>query len=253
MEFSPKIGKEEWEPLLQYVFDLHKKSVRELRDPLPYDWEEIGPGYCYGPAFGHWDIVHQILDILPYDVEHARSQILNNLENQQEDGFLPGSIWMRDGEIPWNQKNREERGPKSGPSWNPNTGHPPVWPVAVDAYLQETADEELLPFCYDCLMKQIRWFENERRASPFGFYYSDVLHKDWESGIDAGIRFDNNPKKKQTCVDATCHVYLMYHRASLWAERLGHDRESIGLMSRASDLRDWLQKQLYSDKTGIVP
>ena len=47
-------------------------------------WEEIGPGYCYGPAFGHWDLIHQILDVMPAEPEHARNQILNDLAAQEE-------------------------------------------------------------------------------------------------------------------------------------------------------------------------
>ena len=34
--------------------------------PFNYEWEEIGPGYIYGPAFGHWDLIHQVLDVMNY-------------------------------------------------------------------------------------------------------------------------------------------------------------------------------------------
>ena len=51
-------GKSEWRPLLDYVEMLHGKSQFRPRGVLPYPWEDIGPGYCYGPAFGHWDAVH---------------------------------------------------------------------------------------------------------------------------------------------------------------------------------------------------
>lgn len=68
--------------MLSYVAELHKKSTHPPVWPFSYEWEEIGPGYVYGPAFGHWDIVHQILDVLPSYPEHALRQLKNNIKNQ---------------------------------------------------------------------------------------------------------------------------------------------------------------------------
>ena len=109
------LGKPAWRPMLAYVAALHERSIRPPRPPFPFPWEEIGPGYCYGPAFGHWDIVHAILDVMPAEPEHAYHQILNNLAAQEPDGLLPGVIWMR-----------EEQ-----PRWSKEHGHPPVWQFAV--------------------------------------------------------------------------------------------------------------------------
>ena len=90
-------GKVEWKPVLAYTLDLHKKSTHKKTYPFIYDWEEIGPGYCYAPAFGHWDIVHQVLDALVYEREHGLRQLYNNIANQEASGMLPGSIWMPEG------------------------------------------------------------------------------------------------------------------------------------------------------------
>ncbi len=54
-------GKPDWQPMLKYVAELHRKSTHPATYPFNYEWEEIGPGYIYGPAFGHWDIIHQVL------------------------------------------------------------------------------------------------------------------------------------------------------------------------------------------------
>lgn len=71
--------KPEWQPVLDYVSRLRQQSLQPARPPLPWSWENIGPGYCYGPAFGHWDIVHAILDVLPAEPAHALNQLRNNL------------------------------------------------------------------------------------------------------------------------------------------------------------------------------
>ena len=77
------IGKPAWRPMLRYVAELHERSTHPPRAPFPHPWEEIGPGYCYGPAFGHWDIVHAILDVMASEPQHAADQILNNLAAQE--------------------------------------------------------------------------------------------------------------------------------------------------------------------------
>src|SRR3954454_20046826 len=50
-------GKPEWRPMLAYMVQLHKRNTHEATWPFYYEWEGLGPGYVYGEAFGHWDIV----------------------------------------------------------------------------------------------------------------------------------------------------------------------------------------------------
>ncbi|MBL7201624.1 MAG: glycoside hydrolase, partial [Anaerolineae bacterium] len=145
---TQRIGRPSWRPMLAYVAELHERSTNPPRPPFPYPWEEIGPGYCYGPAFGHWDLVHAILDVLPAEPDHARNQILNDLAAQEADGLVPGSIWMRD----------------EGPRWNVKAGHPPVWPVAVEDYAAQAGSDDLIARCYEPLVRQIAWFERNRKA-----------------------------------------------------------------------------------------
>lgn len=85
-------GKPEWQPMLKYVAELHENSSHPAEYPFPCEWKEIGPGYIYGPAFGHWDIVHQCLDVMEFFPGHALHQLLNNIENQEPSGLIPGSI-----------------------------------------------------------------------------------------------------------------------------------------------------------------
>jgi hypothetical protein len=89
-----RIGKPEWRAMLAYVAELHVRSVHPAAHHWPHPWEEIGPGYCYGHAFGHWDIVHQAIDQLATYPENAANQLRNLLGGQQDDGFLPGAIYF---------------------------------------------------------------------------------------------------------------------------------------------------------------
>jgi glycogen debranching enzyme len=218
--------------MLQYVADLHVRSTHAQRPPFTYPWEEIGPGYAASPSFGHWDIVHQILDILPLDFEHAKQQILNNLICQQADGFLPGTIWMQGGEL----------------RWSTLAGHPPVWPVAVDEWTEYSGSNELIHHCFEPLVRQIRWFENNRAAQPCGFFYTDISTRSWESGVDEGIRFDDAPSGKFACIDATSHLYQMYEVAARWAQIVGCDNDEF--QKKSARLQEFLQRELFDKETG---
>ncbi len=46
-------GKPEWEPALNYIRELRRRSIFPAEPPMPFDWLDIGPGYVAGPAFGH--------------------------------------------------------------------------------------------------------------------------------------------------------------------------------------------------------
>ena len=232
-EEADGLGKPAWRPLLSYVAELHARSIKPPAYPFPYPWEEIGPGYWGAPAFGHWDIVHQIIDVLPVEPEHARNQILNNLAGQQDDGLVPGVVWMRSGTGEWSRE----------------TGHPPVWPVAVQDYSDLHGSAELIAACFEPLTRQIGWFERLRRAEDGGFFYTDILNHSWESGVDEGVRFDDIATGPYACVDATAHVYWLYEYGARWATILGKGASEFN--EKADELREFMQDKLYAEETGF--
>ncbi len=226
-------GKEAWKGMLNYTLELHKKSTHEKTYPFIFDWEEIGPGYCYAPAFGHWDIIHQVMDALVYNKEHGLRQLYNDIANQEASGMVPGSIWMPEG-----------RSKRKSVSWNKNTaGHPPVWMYAVDDYIEATDNKKLLMDFYPALIRQISWFENKRKAVGEGFFYNDILLKVWESGVDEGVRFDEVGLGPWACIDATCHVYKMYDFAVKWSKELGMN--AAFFEKRQNELKKFIQDSLY--------
>ena len=223
-------GKPEWGAMLNYVADLHRRSIRPAVAPFPHPWEELGPGYCYGPAFGHWDIVHAILDVLPLDGGHARRQIENDLAGQLDDGMVPGLIYLRDGKT----------------TWNTEVAHPPIWPIAVQDYVDEYG-QEILPLAYQALVRQISWFEDNRKAVDGGFFYLDIHRQTGESGVDEGIRFLEAQPGSFACVDATSHVFAMYAHAGRWAQMLGE--EAAGFSEKADGLKLFIQEELFVQET----
>ena len=237
VDFTPlkqeaqKLGKESWRPMLAYLAELHERAIMPPEYPFPHAWEEIGPGYHLRPAFGHWDIVHQILDSLPQMPQHALLQLQNNLAAQQEDGLVPGTIMFIDDK----------------PRWGTDCGHPPVWPVAVQDYLDLAGRERTREF-FTALVRQIDWFENNRKASGGGYFYLDILTRRWESGVDDGVRFDKAPEEKLACIDATCHVFWLYRHARDWAKDLGEDPGPYALALER--IGGFIKQELYDAKSG---
>lgn len=232
------IGKTDWQPMLTYVAELHKKSTHPPKWPFDYEWEEIGTGYIYGPAFGHWDIVHQVMDVMPSYPEHALKQLLNNIKNQEPHGLIPGSIWM-----PKNETDSAE--------WSSDIeGHPPVWVFSIDDYIELTGQDSILKYFYTPLIRQITWFENNRKAEDSeGFYFNDILYKRWESGVDEGIRFDETSYGKWAAIDATSHVYNLYKMAVKWSKIV--KMEDSYFKKRRDELKIFIQTKLYDVEDGL--
>ncbi len=46
------------------------------------------------------------------------------------------------------------------------------------------------------------------------FYCTDIVTRNWESGIDHGVRFDTLPSRPRACVDDV-QVFAMYDKAAL--------------------------------------
>ncbi|MGG1519362.1 trehalase family glycosidase [Paenibacillus oryzisoli] len=232
---AASIGKEAWRPMLVYTAELHERNMHPASAPFPYPWEEIGIGYFASPAFGHWDLIHQVMDSLPCEPLHARHQLLNNLALQGADGHVPGTIWL------WNNQVK----------WSTVTGNPPVWPIAVQEHYELHGDLSLPEACYEPLLRQLGWFERKRKAEGEGYFYTDILTHSWESGIDDGVRYDAVQTGAFACIDATCHVYQMYEHAAKWAELLGHEADKARFAARAEQLGAYIRERLYAEDAGF--
>ena len=239
------LGKPAWRPMLRYLAALHERATHPPAPPFAFEWEDLGPGYGYGPAFGHWDLVHEMIDELPSCPVHVRHQLLNDLGLQLPNGFLPGSVYMpgspsAPGAVP---------AKKDGPTFDRGTqGHPPLWVVAADDYMERTGDRTILRECFERAARQIGWFEANRQAKPEGFFYNDILLHKWESGVDDGVRFDDTAMGPKACIDATCHVYQLCDLAARWARQLGED--DAPWRQRADRLADFVRTRLWDESSG---
>lgn len=245
------LGKPAWRPMLAYDVMLHRVDTHPATPPFEFPWEDTGRGYGYGPGTGHWDLVHEIIDVMPTAPEHARQQLLNDVRLQLPSGFLPGLYWMREQSAADDPKIYDSAQAK----YSPTQGNPPLWVVAADDYLEQTGkDPKLMAEFLDRVKLQLGWFERERRAQPDGFLYLDIVNHKWESGVDEGIRFDDSGlasahPQSTACVDATAHVYQMYVYAAKWAHELGQDARPFEV--RADHLRTFIRTKLWDPRDGF--
>lgn len=234
-----------WRPMLLYLAGLHGQSVLPPVGFFKYPYESLGPGYMGGRVFGHWDLTHERLDTVRASPEHVRNQIRNELAGQQADGLIPGLVSFGVTGLP----GAVTINATSQPTWKSFKGFPPLWVLAVDAYVEQTSDTSVLGECLDAVRKQIGWFEAKRSVPEGGFYYLDVTTNTWESGVDEGIRFDERPASPGACVDASAHVYLLYDHAARWSRQLR--QPAAEWEAKADALRAFIQKELWDPATGF--
>ena len=80
---------QKWQSLWDAGWRLHVQSCQAPRGVFDDVWETVGSGYIH-PAFGHWDLVHSVIDILSYDVQFGARQLRLLLNLMREsDGALP--------------------------------------------------------------------------------------------------------------------------------------------------------------------
>ena len=228
---------EKWKPLLLATLALCERCMRSPSEAIdhtfPHPWMELGPGYVYGPAFGHWDIVHSSFNLVRDDPDEAVRQLENDLSLLCDDGRLIGAIFFRNAR-------RED---------NSIITHPPLWVFLADELFRLHGDTALLRTCLTALTKQIAWFERERQTEDGGFYYHDVHAKRlWECGVDESIRYKDLAPCVKACIDATAHVYALYDNAYRWSVILGCEQEEYKAKREA--LGEYIRTRMYNEGTG---
>ncbi len=233
-----------WQPMLAATADLARRCLLPPEPPLQRPWINIGPGYCYGPAFGHFDLIHMVFDLVGGERDIATDQMENLLDIQRSDGAMP-FLWMSDNPARlWMPVGLSvEQRLAADLNW------PPLWPAGIEACWQSGAGEAFLVRAAAALDRTLAWWEANRRLVEGGYFYGDLLAKGkWESGMDQCVRFADPPPRPMACIDACSHVLWCRRFAAAWARRLG--RNDALHRQAAADLAGLISSQLFSEETG---
>jgi len=229
-----------WKDVLVFTARFQESCINPPVGPLKNPWVSMGKGYLYGPAFGHWDLVHAGMDALRYAPSYVRMQLENYFSLEMAGGMLPGTIYFK----------VDDNGNLTGQfDVTDVCSHPPLWQELVSEYYQATGDIEFLRTTFEFAKRNLAWWEKERSAPEGGFYYMDVVKRWWESGVDHGVRWDEIDGKPHTCIDATCHIQSLYRRMAEWAEILAEEPDPY--RKKASELEDFVNTELWDEKTGF--
>jgi glycogen debranching enzyme len=205
-------------------------------------WQTVGPGYFF-PAFGHWDIVHSVLDVMSYDAGFAQRQLRQSIRLiRGSDGCLPALTR----ELP------DENGGLAIVIDYAGCA-PPLWPVAAVAVAERTGDIQFLQTAYVAAEKNLTWWEQNRKL-PSGFYwFNDCIWEGSESGYDICSRWDRfkgNPRRI-ACVDLCGQMGMYFDALSLMAKKLSKTDQMDRWQQRSTDLAGMVREHLWHENDGL--
>jgi putative isomerase len=232
-----------WVALWREGWALHQRSCRAPIGMLDDIWISAGQGY-HVPAFGHWDIVHSVLDILSYDPALAARQIRLVVRTlRRTDGRLPGLV-----RVLANDHGQEELVPDY--QYSP----PPLWPTAVLPIYHALRDTKFLKIAYEGAGKCLRWYEENRRLPGGLFWFGDCVgDRQWESGYDDCPRWDGleGRVKPLACADLCGQMGMCYESMAAIADLLGSADEAATWRGHYERLAGLVRNTLWHDDDGL--
>ncbi len=222
------------------IYGLHLNRVGGNPGGYPH------PAIAEGIEYFHWPIsysaqCHMMETRWSRDPAVARGSLLNFLEAQRDDGFLPGRLWL----------GRRRAGPE------PDFYHS-NWGDAVLAVDAVHPDEDFLTQAYDGLARYARWLARER--DPEGSGMITVVNH-YETGQEYMSRYlavdeasdttDWEPHLALKGVDVTVYAHRLRRALALMAQRLGRDAEAGEWEASADASARALMQEMWSEKDGI--
>ncbi|MFA5865825.1 MAG: trehalase family glycosidase [Phycisphaerae bacterium] len=233
---------EGWNLLWEEGWKLHVRSCQLPKGVFDDVWETVGPGYPF-PAFGHWDIVHSVLDVLGYDPDFARRQLRQLIKLiRVSDGCLPSLAR----ELP------DEKGSLVVVVDYEGCA-PPLWPVAAVAGFDRTGDVDFLRIMYEAAEKNLLWWEQNRKLPSGLYWFNDCILEGSESGYDICSRWDRfkvSPKRI-ACVDLCGQMGMYFDALSTMAEKLGEKDQTIQWKKISTELAEQVRRHLWHEKDGM--
>lgn len=232
-----------WRDLWDHAWALHQRSCRPPLAMLDDTWQTVGVGY-FMPAFGHWDIVHNALDMLVYDADFAARQICLVVKTLRDsDGRLPGLV-------------REFSNEKGCRILKPDYDYspPPLWPVAALEVFRRTGNKAFLRTVFAGAAKGLAWWEANRRLANHLFWFADCVgNAKWESGYDACPRWDalERNAKPFACVDLCAQMGMYYDSLADMAESLGRGEDASRWRASSQRLAEAVRTMLWHDEDGL--
>ncbi|RLE66544.1 MAG: hypothetical protein DRJ47_02410 [Thermoprotei archaeon] len=204
-----------------------------------------------------WDSGFHSIVLSNYDVELAKSELLNLFLNQQEDGRIPHevflsrklckAVWGIDDYVPW-------------------TTQPPVLAIAVDRIYEVSRDLEYVKKVLPYLMRYDEWFRNKRDYDRDELIsYVDYLESGWDDAVrwdEAIEKYRKDPEKYKAmygritmapveAIDLNVFIYIQRKTIAKLSRILGNEEDASYYEKLAEKTREGIQRYMWDEDLGL--
>jgi hypothetical protein len=218
-------------------YGLRLNAVDYGRPPLrhPCVFEGVNPGWFRHAISYSAPVLARDARWL-HDPALARGCVLNFLESQEPDGFIPGALLTR----------------KAERAWHGGLMYHADWGGAVRAIHEIHPDRDFLKACHRPLARYAEWFDRVRDADNTGLY--DVCDQA-ETGQEYMSRYlfvdaraDEWGPIRLKGVDATVYVHELQRSLAWLAAALGKTEESRAWHQRAERTVTGVREKMWDER-----
>ncbi len=236
-------GYPEFQELWNHTWTLHRIATFPPVARFPYPWETPGRGYLFH-YFGHWDAVHNVLDMLWHDVNHCECIVRNLLRLQDpEDGRFGVTFDPRKNGIHHALASNHEAATS-----------PPLWNYAAIEVFRRTGDTGFLTECYKAFRRNVIWFEAKRQFPLNGLFWHNSLGETGYDNMPRGGHADvtHMPAfSNYAAVDLSSQMVRYYRDMAEMAGALGERGEAADYRHKAETLAKTIRTTLWDEETGF--
>ncbi|MCX7704632.1 MAG: alpha,alpha-trehalase [bacterium] len=220
------------------------ECVNPAEYPFPGEWISLGKGYPVR-GIGGWEtpiIAHEIAE---YDVERAKHLMVLYINCcLREDGMLAARVIAKSDPIyELTEKGRIYR-----------YSHSPIWLFVAKKILDKKWDEKFALFCLESGLKNLKWWEENRKDRIGLFWYMDSFpdEKDSpESGYENSPRWDFTELGPFPCIDLSCQILFYLENLIFLAVTLNKRDVEIKLKVSHDELKRIMLRYFWDEITGI--
>lgn len=221
------------------------ESVNPAEYPFSGEWISLGKGHPIR-GIGGWEtpiIAHEIAE---YNIERAKHLIVLYVNSclREEDGMFAARVVVRSD--PLYQSTEKGRIYKYS--------HSPIWLFVAKKILDKKWDEKFALFCFEAGLKNLKWWEENRKDRIGLFWYFDSFpdEKDVpESGYDNSPRWDFTELGPFPCIDLNCQILLYLEKLIFLASDLKIHEEENKLKVLYDELKKVMLRYFWDEITGI--
>ncbi len=236
-------GYPEFRRAWDHTWILHRIATFPPVAGFPYSWETPGRGYLFH-YFGHWDAVHNVLDMLWLDPDHCASIVRNLLRLQDPDD---GRFGVAFSPLRTGLRGAQHRQAEAATS-------PPLWAYAAVEVFRRTSDIGFLAECYKAFRRNVIWFETYRQFPRSGLFWHNNLE---ETGYDNVPRGETRDAVRAAAfssfaaVDLSSQMVKYYRDLADMADLLGERSEAAEYRRKADTVAATIRTTLWDEDAGF--